>query len=348
MAKNVPLGQSRNIGIIAHIDAGKTTTTEGILYRTGLTHKIGVVKGDGDGATTDWMEQEKERGITITSAAVTCFWRDHKINIIDTPGHIDFTVEVERSLRVLDGAVTVFDGKMGVEAQTETVWRQANKYGVPRICFVNKINQTGGDFYKSLDTIHNRLSKNALAIHLPIGFEKDINGVVDLVDMKSYTYDDYADHELKVGEIPANMLEKAKEYRGRLVEAAVEADDELFERFLEEGEDSDPSLTYEEMLDRVQAILVEAGVTETSTKNISVDIFNRLSVVEEFVIEKALVEKDSGTAEKIINAAAVFYLLTNDRSIIKNMSEIKKKISHVEKTNLAILEKIREAIRKLF
>ena len=238
MAKNVPLGQSRNIGIIAHIDAGKTTTTEGILYRTGLTHKIGVVKGDGDGATTDWMEQEKERGITITSAAVTCFWRDHKINIIDTPGHIDFTVEVERSLRVLDGAVTVFDGKMGVEAQTETVWRQANKYGVPRICFVNKINQTGGDFYKSLDTIHNRLSKNALAIHLPIGFEKDINGVVDLVDMKSYTYDDYADHELKVGEIPANMLEKAKEYRGRLVEAAVEADDELFERFLEEGEES--------------------------------------------------------------------------------------------------------------
>ena len=238
MAKNVPLERFRNIGIIAHIDAGKTTTTEGILYRTGLTHKIGVVKGDGDGATTDWMEQEKERGITITSAAVTCFWRDHKINIIDTPGHIDFTVEVERSLRVLDGAVTVFDGKMGVEAQTETVWRQANKYGVPRICFVNKINQTGGDFYKSLDTIHNRLSKNALAIHLPIGFEKDINGVVDLVDMKSYTYDDYADHELKVGEIPANMLEKAKEYRGRLVEAAVEADDELFERFLEEGEES--------------------------------------------------------------------------------------------------------------
>lgn len=236
--KNVPLKDLRNIGIIAHIDAGKTTTTEGILYRTGLTHKIGVVKGDGDGATTDWMTQEKERGITITSAAVTTFWKDHKINVIDTPGHIDFTAEVERSLRVLDGAVTVFDGKMGVEAQTETVWRQANKYGVPRICFVNKINQTGGDFYKSLDTIHTRLSKHALPIHLPIGFEKDINGVVDLVDMKAYTYSDYSDHELVVGDIPENMLEKAKNARSLLVEAAVEADDELFERFLDEGEDS--------------------------------------------------------------------------------------------------------------
>ncbi len=236
--KNIPLNQYRNIGIIAHIDAGKTTTTEGILYRTGLTHKIGVVKGDGDGATTDWMAQEKERGITITSAAVTAFWKDHKINIIDTPGHIDFTVEVERSLRVLDGAVTVFDGKMGVEAQTETVWRQANKYGVPRVCFINKINQTGGDFYKSLETIHSRLSKHALPIHLPIGFEKDINGVVDLVDMKAYTYNDYADHELIQGEIPADMLEKAKNARSLLVEAAVEADDELMNKFFEGGEEA--------------------------------------------------------------------------------------------------------------
>ncbi len=236
--KNVPLKDYRNIGIIAHIDAGKTTTTEGILYRTGINHKIGVVKGDGDGATTDWMAQEKERGITITSAAVTAFWKGHKINIIDTPGHIDFTAEVERSLRVLDGAVTVFDGKMGVEAQTETVWRQANKYGVPRICFINKINQTGGDFYKSLETIHTRLSRHALPVHLPIGFEKDINGVVDLIDMKSYTYDDYTDHELKVGDIPADMLEKAKNARSLLVEAAVEADDELFERFLDKGEES--------------------------------------------------------------------------------------------------------------
>ena len=238
MNKNTPLENFRNVGIIAHIDAGKTTTTEGILYRTGLTHKIGVVRGEGDGATTDWMAQEKERGITITSAAVTCFWKDHKINIIDTPGHIDFTAEVERSLRVLDGAVTVFDGKMGVEAQSETVWRQADKYGVPRVCFINKINQTGGDFYKSIKSIHDRLSKQAFPIHLPIGFEQEINGVVDLIDMKAYTYDNYADHELKVGEIPADMLEKAKNSRSLLVENAVEADDELMMRFFEEGEES--------------------------------------------------------------------------------------------------------------
>jgi elongation factor G len=242
--KAVPLENYRNIGIIAHIDAGKTTTTEGILYRTGINHKIGEVRGDGDGATTDWMAQEKERGITITSAAVTAFWKEHKINIIDTPGHIDFTAEVERSLRVLDGAVTVFDGKMGVEAQTETVWRQANKYGVPRICFINKINQIGGDFYKSLDTIHNRLSKHALPVHLPIGFEKEINGLIDLIDMKSYTYSDYTDKALVQGEVPADMLEKAKHARSLLVEAAVEAEDELFERFLEQGEES---ITEEEL-----------------------------------------------------------------------------------------------------
>lgn len=234
--KHVPLKDLRNIGIIAHIDAGKTTVTEGVLYRTGLAHKIGLVH-EGE-TTTDWMEQERERGITITSAAVTTFWRDHKINIIDTPGHIDFTAEVERSLRVLDGAVVVFDGKMGVEAQSETVWRQANKYKVPRVCFINKINQTGGDFYKSLDSIHKRLTKNALPIHLPIGFEKEINGVVDLIDMKAYTYTDYTDHQLTIGEIPADMLEKAKNARSLLVEAAVEADDELFERFLEKGEES--------------------------------------------------------------------------------------------------------------
>ena len=232
--KVTDLKKFRNIGIIAHIDAGKTTTTEGILYRTGQSHKIGEVH-EGD-TTTDWMEQERERGITITSAAVTSFWKEHKINIIDTPGHIDFTAEVERSLRVLDGAVTVFDGKMGVEAQSETVWRQANKYGVPRICFINKINQTGGDFWKSLESIHNRLSKNALPIHLPIGFEKDICGVVDLVDMKAYTYTEYHDHELVVGDIPADMLEKAKNARALLVEAAVEAEDELMEKFFEGGE----------------------------------------------------------------------------------------------------------------
>ncbi|MCL2095129.1 elongation factor G [Candidatus Saccharibacteria bacterium] len=236
--KKIELKDYRNVGIIAHIDAGKTTTTEGILYRTGINHKIGTVKGDDGGATTDWMEQEKERGITITSAAVTCFWKDHKINIIDTPGHIDFTAEVERSLRVLDGAVTVFDGKMGVEAQSETVWRQANKYGVPRICFINKINQIGGDFYKSLETIHKRLSKNALPIHLPIGFEKTINGVVDLIDMKAYTYKDFTDKELVAGEIPADMLEKAKNARSLLVENAVEADEELMAKFFDGGEEA--------------------------------------------------------------------------------------------------------------
>lgn len=241
--KEYPLKDLRNIGIIAHIDAGKTTATEAILYRTGINHKIGEVRGaNGDSATTDWMDQEKERGITITSAAVTCYWEGKKINIIDTPGHIDFTAEVERSLRVLDGAVAVFDGKMGVEAQSETVWRQASKYGIPRICFINKINQIGGDFYKSLDSIHRRLSKNALAIHLPIGFEKDINGIVDLLDMKSYTYskgpEGYKDHKLVQGEIPADMIEKSKEARRLLVEKAVEYDDELFERYLEKGEES--------------------------------------------------------------------------------------------------------------
>ena len=232
------LSKLRNIGIIAHIDAGKTTTSEAILYRTGLKHKIDLVKGDTGGATTDWMEQEKERGITITSAAVTATWKGHKINIIDTPGHIDFTAEVERSLRVLDGAVTVFDGKMGVEAQSETVWRQATKYGVPRLCFINKINQIGGDFYKSLDSIHKRLSKNAFAIHLPIGFEKDICGVVDLIDMKAYTYKEYADHELTVGEIPADMLDKAKKAHALLVEEAVAADEDLMNKYFAEGEEA--------------------------------------------------------------------------------------------------------------
>ncbi len=231
MAREYSLENTRNIGIIAHIDAGKTTTTEGILYRTGKTHKIGEVhQGE---ATMDWMEQEQERGITITSAATTCFWKGNRINIIDTPGHIDFTVEVERSLRVLDGAVTIFDGKMGVEPQSETVWRQADKYGVPRICFINKINQTGGDFYKSLESIHDRLSKRAYPIHLPIGFEQTINGIVDLIEMKAYTYKDYKDHELTEIDIPEDMLEKAKSYRAHLIENAVEADDALLEKYLE-------------------------------------------------------------------------------------------------------------------
>ena len=233
--KRYALDKIRNIGIIAHIDAGKTTTTEGILYRTGLKHKIGAVH-EGE-TTTDWMAQERERGITIVSAAVTCYWKDHQINIIDTPGHIDFTVEVERSLRVLDGAVVVFDGKMGVESQSETVWRQADKYNVPRICFINKINQTGGDFYKSLDTIHARLSKRALPIHLPIGFEQSINGVIDLVGMKAYTYKDFTDKELVEAEIPADMMDKVKKYRSLLVENAVAEDEKTLEKYFEVGEE---------------------------------------------------------------------------------------------------------------
>src|SRR5579862_4231693 len=233
--KKYTLEKLRNIGIIAHIDAGKTTTTEGILYRTGLKHKIGAVH-EGE-TTTDWMAQEKERGITITAAAVTSFWKDHKINIIDTPGHIDFTVEVERSLRVLDGAVVVFDGKMGVESQSETVWRQADKYNVPRICFINKINQTGGDFYKSLDSIHARLSKRAFPIHLPIGFEQSVNGIVDLVNMKAYTYKEFADHELIEGEIPADMADQVKKYRSLLVENAVAEDEKILEKYFEVGEE---------------------------------------------------------------------------------------------------------------
>jgi len=233
--KKIAIEKIRNMGIIAHIDAGKTTTTEGILYRTGLKHKIGAVH-EGE-TTTDFMEQERERGITIASAAVTCYWKDHRINIIDTPGHIDFTVEVERSLRVLDGAVVVFDGKMGVESQSETVWRQADKYGVPRICFINKINQTGGDFYKSLDTIHARLSKRAFPIHLPIGFEQSINGVVDLITMKAYTYKEFTDHKLEEGEIPEDMLDKAKKYRSLLIENAVAEDEAMLEKYFDVGEE---------------------------------------------------------------------------------------------------------------
>jgi elongation factor G len=233
--KKTVMEKIRNIGIIAHIDAGKTTTTEGILYRTGLKHKIGAVH-EGE-TTTDWMAQERERGITIVSAAVTCYWKGHQINIIDTPGHIDFTVEVERSLRVLDGACVVFDGKMGVESQSETVWRQADKYGVPRICFINKINQTGGDFYKSLDTIHARLSRRAFPIHLPIGFEQSINGIVDLVEMKAYTYKEFTDHELVEDEIPADMMDQVKKYRSLLVENAVAEDEAMLEKYFEVGEE---------------------------------------------------------------------------------------------------------------
>jgi elongation factor G len=229
------LTKVRNIGIMAHIDAGKTTTTERILFYTGVNHKIGETH-DG-GATTDWMEQEQERGITITSAAVTSFWNGTQINIIDTPGHVDFTVEVERSLRVLDGAVAVFDGKEGVEPQSETVWRQADKYNVPRICFVNKMDKLGADFYYTIDTIVNRLKATPIVMQLPIGSENDFVGVVDLLTMKAFVWPGDAKGDVTMGasyetqEIPADLQAKAEEYRQKLVETAAEADDELLEKF---------------------------------------------------------------------------------------------------------------------
>jgi len=232
MARTVPLEKMRNIGIMAHIDAGKTTTTERILYYTGRTHKIGEVH-EGT-ATMDWMAQEQERGITITSAATTCEWRDVTINIIDTPGHVDFTAEVERSLRVLDGACAVFDAVAGVQPQSETVWRQADKYGVPRICFINKMDRVGADFYRSIETIVDRLSARPVAIQLPVGAEDQFKGVVDLITMKARIWrDETLGAEFDDVDIPADLLEKAKEYREKLVEAAAESDDTLFEKFIE-------------------------------------------------------------------------------------------------------------------
>ena len=231
MARQAPLERTRNIGIMAHIDAGKTTTTERILFYTGITYKIGEVH-EGT-AVMDWMEQEQERGITITSAATTCFWRDHRINIIDTPGHVDFTVEVERSLRVLDGACAVFDAVSGVEPQSETVWRQADKYRVPRICFVNKMDRVGADFKETLSQIETKLQGNPVAIQLPIGAEDKFVGVVDLVRMKSITYkDETMGADYVVGEIPADMLAEAQHYREKLIEKVSEADDKLLEKYL--------------------------------------------------------------------------------------------------------------------
>ncbi len=227
------LAKVRNIGIMAHIDAGKTTTTERILFYTGINYKIGEVH-DG-GATMDWMEQEQERGITITSAATTCHWKDHQINIIDTPGHVDFTVEVERSLRVLDGAVAVFDGVAGVEPQSETVWRQADKYNVPRMCFVNKLDRTGADFFMCVDTIKSRLMANALVLQIPIGAEGDFIGVVDLIEMRALVWrgETQIGEDYTVEEIPADLADEAAKWRELLIETISEADDEMMEKFLE-------------------------------------------------------------------------------------------------------------------
>ena len=241
MPRTTPLNRYRNIGIMAHIDAGKTTTTERILYYTGRSYKIGEVH-DGT-ATMDWMEQEQERGITITSAATTCYWRDHRVNIIDTPGHVDFTIEVERSLRVLDGAVAVFDSVAGVEPQSETVWRQADKYHVPRICFVNKMDRIGADFYRCVSMIVDRLGAKPLVLQLPIGSESDFVGIVDLVKMKAVIWkDESLGAEFEYKDIPADLADKAKEYRHTLLEAAVEQDDAAMEAYLEGKEPDEETL----------------------------------------------------------------------------------------------------------
>src|SRR6201994_2606455 len=231
----------RNFGIMAHIDAGKTTTTERILYYTGKSHKIGEVHEGA--ATMDWMEQEQERGITITSAATPAFWNGKRLNIIDTPGHVDFTIEVERSLRVLDGAVVVLDGNQGVEPQTETVWRQGDKYKVPRIVFANKMDKTGADFYKCLEDIVDRLGAKPIAIQLPIGAENNFKGLVDLVKMKGIVWEDEAlGANFKDIDIPVDMVEKTKEDREKMIEAAVELDDAALEAFLEGKEPDEATL----------------------------------------------------------------------------------------------------------
>ncbi len=228
--KHYPLEKIRNIGIIAHIDAGKTTTTERVLFYTGKSHKIGEVH-EGT-AQMDWMEQEQERGITITSAATTCFWDNHRINIIDTPGHVDFTAEVERSLRVLDGGVVVFDGSQGVEPQSETVWHQAEKYNVPLVAFVNKMDKVGGDFYMTLKSIHERLTPNAVAIQLPVGLENDFYAIIDLIERKAYKFEGNLGSEISEIEIPEDMKEKVEKYRAAMVEKIAESDDTLIEKFL--------------------------------------------------------------------------------------------------------------------
>jgi elongation factor G len=241
MARQVSLAKTRNIGIMAHIDAGKTTTTERILYYTGRLHRIGEVHEGA--ATMDWMEQEKERGITITSAATTCSWNDHRINIIDTPGHVDFTAEVERSLRVLDGAVALFCSVGGVEPQSETVWRQADKYKVPRIAFVNKMDRTGADFFNGINMMKDRLKANAVPIQLPIGQGALFTGIIDLITMKARMYnDENLGATFEDVEIPESLIEQANEYRHKLLEAVADVDDSLLEKFLDGQEISEQEI----------------------------------------------------------------------------------------------------------
>ncbi|TAJ28451.1 MAG: elongation factor G [Nitrospirae bacterium] len=255
MARQSPLDRTRNIGIMAHIDAGKTTTTERILFYTGVSHRMGEVH---DGAATmDWMEQERERGITITAAATTCFWRDHRINIIDTPGHVDFTIEVERSLRVLDGAVAVFDSVQGVEPQSETVWRQADKYHVPRIAFMNKMDRIGAEFYGGVQTIVDRLGANPVPIQIPIGREGEFRGSIDLVLMKAFVYDDETlGAKYRIDDIPAELLDQAKEYREKMLDKVAEHDEQAMERYLN-GE----TLTVEEIKRAIRAGTISMKMT---------------------------------------------------------------------------------------
>ena len=261
MPRQVSLEKTRNVGIMAHIDAGKTTTTERILYYTGVNHKIGETH---DGAATmDWMAQEQERGITITSAATTCFWKEHRINIIDTPGHVDFTVEVQRSLRVLDGSVTVLCAKGGVEPQSETVWRQADEYHVPRMAYVNKMDIMGADFYRVVQMMKDRLQCNAVPIQLPIGSEDTFKGIIDLVEMKADVYYDEMGTDMKVEEIPDDMKELAEKYRAELIEHVAEQDDELLEKYLG-GEE----LTVDEIANPVSLTLwfLSPAVLPTATR----------------------------------------------------------------------------------
>ena len=290
MAREFPLERVRNIGIIAHIDAGKTTVTERILFYTGKKHKLGEVH-EGE-ATMDWMEQEQERGITITSAATTCFWKDHNINIIDTPGHVDFTVEVERSLRVLDGGVVVFDGVAGVEPQSETVWRQADKYKVPRMCFVNKLDRTGADFMKDLDSIRTRLTKNAHPIQLPIGAEGDFNGIIDLMKMKAFMYRDEEGKQIDEVEIPEEHMENAKKWRASLIEAIVENDEALMDKYLG-GEEIDYDTLVAALRKAVLNLQVIPVLLGTALKNKGVQML--LDAVTTYLPSPLDVEQIVGT-----------------------------------------------------
>ncbi|MCL1855946.1 MAG: GTP-binding protein, partial [Clostridia bacterium] len=268
MPRSHPLDKVRNIGIMAHIDAGKTTTTERILFYTGRTHRLGETH-EGS-ATMDWMEQEQERGITITSAATTCEWGGHRINIIDTPGHVDFTVEVERSLRVLDGAVAVFCAKGGVEPQSETVWRQANKYHVPRMAYINKMDITGADFFRVVEMMKDRLGANAVPIQLPIGCEGQFKGIVDLVSMKAEVYYDDEGKDVREEEIPSSLRSQADEYRQILIEAIAEQDETLLEKFFD-GEEFTP----EEITKGLRAGIAACGIAPvlcgSGTENFGID-----------------------------------------------------------------------------